>query len=85
MNKTSYFYINGPFYIFEVDNVIIIYNLYNDLLLSLQLETYNNNNITAKEMIFKNQRRIVFSTYRGRSLSELTQQDERGKKTANLM
>ena len=53
MNKTSYFYINGPFYIFEVDNVIIIYNLYNDLLLSLQLETYNNNNITAKEMIFK--------------------------------
>ena len=27
MNKTLVVFLNGPFYIFEVDNIIIIYNL----------------------------------------------------------
>ena len=32
MNKTSVVFLNGPFYIFEVDNIIIIYNLLLSLL-----------------------------------------------------
>ena len=56
MNKTSY-----SFYIFEVDNIIIIYNL---LLSSLQKKNSKKDHL--------NRRRIVFSPYRRRTLSELT-------------
>ena len=56
VNKTSY-----SFYIFEVDNIIIIYNL---LLSSLQKKNGKKDHL--------NRRRIVFSPYRRRTLSELT-------------